>query len=153
MAPHNHRELKGKIKIKGARDTPTLREERTPTNEELRNIFLSAGKKVRVSAIMMAHSGLRVETIGNYKGTDGLRVKDFPEMKIENGKIIFQQIPTLLIVKHELSKAGHQYLTFLSEEGCQYIQDYLEERIRGGEEITCESSIVHRCRRRSLSDP
>jgi hypothetical protein len=139
---HNHRELKGKIKIKGARDTPTLREERTPTTEELRNIFLSAGKKVRVSAILMAHSGLRVETIGNYKGTDGLRIKDFPEMKIENGNVSFQQIPTLLIVRHELSKAGHQYLTFLSEEGCQYLQDYIEERIRKGEEITSESPIV-----------
>jgi hypothetical protein len=139
---HNHRELKGKIKIKGARDTPTLREERTPTTEELRNIFLSAGKKVRVSAILMAHSGLRVETIGNYKGTDGLRIKDFPEMKIEDSNVSFQQIPTLLIVRHELSKAGHPYLTFLSEEGCQYLQDYIEERIRKGEEINSESPIV-----------
>jgi len=139
---HNHRDLKGKIKIKGSRDTPTLRNERTPTTDELHNIFLSAGKKVRVSAALMAHSGLRVETIGNYKGTDGLRVKDLPEVKIENGKISFQQIPTIITVRRELSKAGHQYLTFLSEEGCQFVQDYLEERIRDGEEITSESPIV-----------
>ncbi len=37
----------------------------------------------------------------------------------------------MVIVRRELSKAGHQYFTFLSEEGCGYLGDYLEMRMRG----------------------
>ena len=37
---HNHKELNGRVKIKGVGDTPSLRNERTPTNEELRAVFL-----------------------------------------------------------------------------------------------------------------
>ncbi|MEM2588164.1 MAG: hypothetical protein QXV23_07700 [Candidatus Bathyarchaeia archaeon] len=81
-------------------------------------------------------------TLGNYTGTDGLRVRDFPEMRIENGEVIFDKIPTMVIVRPELSKAGHQYFTFLSEEGCEYLKDYLEERIKGGEKLTPNSPVI-----------
>lgn len=40
--------------------------------------------------------------------------------------MIFNKIPTMVIVRSELSKAGHQYFTFLSEEGYEYLKDYLE---------------------------
>jgi len=36
---HNGIEVKRKIKIRGARDTPSLRDERVPTKQELRRIF------------------------------------------------------------------------------------------------------------------
>lgn len=36
--------IKKKIKIKGIQDTPTLKDERIPTREELKKIFLSADK-------------------------------------------------------------------------------------------------------------
>lgn len=139
---YNNREIKTKIKIRGTRDTPSLREERTPTNEELKKIFLSGDKKERVSSVLMAHAGLRIEVIGNYNSNDGLRVRDIPELKLEGGKVEFEKVPAIIIVRHELSKAGHQYITFLSEEGCQYLQDYLEERLRGGEKLTKNSAIV-----------
>jgi hypothetical protein len=45
-------------------------------------------------------------------------------------------------VRRELSKAGHQYFTFLSEEGCGYVQDYLEERLREGEVLTPKSALI-----------
>jgi transposase len=67
-------------------------------------------------------------TLGNYTGADGLRIKDLPEMRVEGGQVIFDRIPTMVIVRPELSKAGHQYFTFLSEEGCEYLKDYSEER-------------------------
>jgi hypothetical protein len=38
--------------------------------------------KARIASILVAHSGLRLERIGNYTGDDGLRAKDFPEMVI-----------------------------------------------------------------------
>ena len=139
---HNNLEIKRKIKIRGVRDTPTLRNERTPTPEELRRIFLSGDKKARVACVLMAHSGLRPATLGNYRGTDGLRVRDFPEMRIEEDTVEFEKVPTIVIVRPELSKGGHQYFTFLSEEGCEYLKDYLEERMRKGEKLTADSSII-----------
>jgi hypothetical protein len=30
-------------------------------------------------------------TLGNYTGTDGLRIKDFPEMRVENGQVTFDK--------------------------------------------------------------
>ncbi len=63
-------------------------------------------------------------------------------MRIEENSASFDQIPTLIIVRRELSKAGHQYFTFLSEEGCDYLKDYLEGRMREGEEIEPESAVV-----------
>jgi hypothetical protein len=139
---HNRIRLKGKIKVKGAQDTPTLRDERVPTRKELKKIFLSGDKKARVSSVLVAHSGLRIKTLGNYEGEDGLRVRDLPELRVEGGSVSFEQTPTLVIVRKELSKAGHQYFTFLSEEGCEYLKDYLEERIRGGEKLAPDSSTV-----------
>ena len=139
---HNDLEVKRKIKIRGARDTPTLRDERTPTPEELRRIFLSGDKKARTACVLMAHSGLRPVTLGNYRGTDGLMVRDFPEMKIEKDTVEFERIPTMVVVRPELSKGGHQYFTFLSEEGCEYLKDYLEERMRKGEKLTADSPII-----------
>ena len=44
---HNHRDIKARIKVKGADDTPTLRKEWVPTRKELRRIFLSGDKKAR----------------------------------------------------------------------------------------------------------
>lgn len=139
---HNGIEVKRKIKIAGVQDTPSLKDERVPTIEELKRIFLSGDKKARTSCVFVAHSGLRIKTLGNYTGNDGLRVKDLPEMKIKGGVVEFDKIPTRITVRKELSKAGHQYLTFLSEEGCEYLKDYLEERMREGEGLNRDSPIV-----------
>lgn len=139
---HNNVVLKVKIKIKGVDETPTLRDERVPTPNELKRIFLAGDTKARVTCVLVAHCGLRLQTLGDYKGKDGLTVGDFPELKVENGTIIFSEVPTLLIVRKELSKAGHQYFTFLSQEGCNYLKDYLEERLRAGEEINSASPVI-----------
>jgi hypothetical protein len=139
---HNGVEIKRQIKIKGANDTPSLRDERVPTQEELRKIFLSGDKKTRTASVLVAHTGVRIKTIGNYQGNDGLRVKDLPEMKVKGETVEFEAVPTLVVVRRELSKAGHQYLTFLSEEGCDYLMGYLETRMREGEKLTEDSAIV-----------
>jgi len=138
----NDIEIKKKIKIKGAQNTPTLKDERVPTQEELRKIFLAADERARVACVLVAHSGLRLEVLGNYKGDDGLRVGDFPEMKIVDGKVEFEKVPTIIRVRPELSKKGHEYITFLSAEGCEYLKEYLEMRIRKGEELTEDSAII-----------
>ena len=139
---HNGVDIVRQIKIRGAEDTPSLRDERVPTQDELKKIFLSGDKKTRTASVLVAHTGVRLKTIGNYRGDDGLRVKDLPEMRVESGTVEFVAVPTLVVVRRELSKARHKYLTFLSEEGCDYLKDYLEIRMREGENITEESAIV-----------
>jgi hypothetical protein len=139
---HNGITITRKIKIRGADDTPSLKNERVPTNNELKKIFLSGDKKTRATSVLIAHSGLRIKNIGNYQGDDGLRIGDFPELELTPETISFEKIPTLVIVRKELSKAGHQYLTFLGEEGCEYLVDYLEMRQRQGEILTPDSAII-----------
>jgi hypothetical protein len=45
-------------------------------------------------------------------------------------------------VRRELSKAGHQYFSFLSKEACGYLKDYLEARIREGEQVNPDSAVI-----------
>ena len=139
---HNGVEVKREIKIMGVEDTPTLKDEKVPTQAELKKIFLSTDMKGRAASVLIAHSGLRLETIGNYLGDDGLRIRDLPDLRVEEESVEFDEIPTMVMVRKELSKAGHQYFSFLSEEGCGYLKDYLEMRIRSGEKLSKDSPIV-----------
>ena len=139
---HNGIQVTREIKIRGAGDAPTLKDEKVPTQAELKKIFLSTDLKGRTASVLVAHCGLRLETVGNYLGDDGLRIRDLPELKVEGESIEFEQIPPLVIVRKELSKAGHQYFTFLTEEGCGYLKDYLEARMRDGEKLGADSPIV-----------
>ncbi len=130
------------LKIAGSNATPTLAEERVPTQEELRKIFLAAYLKERVCCVLMAHSGLRPEVLGNYAGNDGLRLRDFPELEIGKKNVEFKRVPTTVAIRPELSKARHKYLTFLGSEGCGYVRDYLEERLRAGEDLGPGSDLI-----------
>jgi len=67
--------------------------------------------------------------LGNYRGTDGLKVRDIPELEIYGSKVEFVRVPAMVIVRANLSKAGHQYFTFLGE-GCEYLEDYLNYRLK-----------------------
>jgi hypothetical protein len=58
----------GTNKEKGVQDTPTLKEERIPIKNELKRIFLAGDEKSRSTCVLLAHGGLRPETVGNYKG-------------------------------------------------------------------------------------
>jgi len=141
---HNRIVLTSSIKIIGQNATPALQGERVPTPDELGNILRSASPEQRVADSFMAFSGLRPGVEGNYKGTDGLRIGDFPELTVDNsaGTITFTSIPTVVTVRAVLSKAGHQYLTFLCDEGCLYLKEYLEARMREGEKLAASSPIV-----------
>jgi site-specific recombinase XerD len=132
--------IKKKININRSEETPTLQNERVPTKEELKKIFLSGDEKSRVACVLVAHSGLRLEVLGNYDGSDGLKTVDFPEMEIKNDKVEFKKIPTMIRIRSILSKKEHEYFTFLGSEGCEYLKSYLEMRIRSGEKLN--SAII-----------
>jgi hypothetical protein len=138
----NRIQIKGKIIIKGAQDTPSLKDERIPIKSELRKVFFSGDEKARVICALLAHAGLRPESVGNYEGDDGLVIGDLPDVSIVDQTVTFTKIPALIIVRRELSKAGHQYFTFIGDEACGYLKDYLELRIRQGEQLSANSAIV-----------
>jgi len=143
--------IKQKIKIRGADSTPSLKDEKIPSQEELKRIFLSGNKKSRVASSLMAFSGIRPEVLGSYNGSDGLKIMDFPEMEIRDNEVTFTKIPTMIIIRPELSKTRKRYFTFLGPEGCQYLKDYLEERMRKGEVLKSESPIITPVREKDRS--
>ncbi len=84
----------------------------------------------------------------------GLQLKDLPELRIEGKIVVFEKAPTRINVRAQLSKNGRPYATFLIKEGCDYLKDYLEYRLRKGEVLTGESSVISfgsRARIRSFS--
>ena len=127
------------IKVTNRNATPTIENEQVPTQGELSRILRTP---LRVAEAPMAFGNLRPETIGNYDGTDGLRLKDFPELKIQKDKVIFEKIPSMVIVRPTLSKTRCKYFTFLGEEGCTYLREYLEELIRNGETLSQETPLI-----------
>ena len=131
-----------KIKTGNTALTPTIEDERVPTKEELSQIFNYAKERGRCSIALMAFSGLRPKVLGNSMGTDGLELRDLPELEINNHTVSFTKTPTRINVRHELSKTKQKYLTFLGPEGCGYLKSYLEKRIAQGEELTPRSAVI-----------
>src|SRR6185503_5415669 len=98
--------------------------ERVPTTSELANIIGAGDYRSKTMCSLMAFAGIRNEVMGNSIGSDGLRIKDLPEMRFDNERktVEFLKIPTMVIVREELSKAKFQYVTFLAKEGCDYLK-------------------------------
>lgn len=129
------------IRIGGIQGTPTLINERVPTQEELRRIFTAANRQTRIALALMAFSGVRPEVLGNYQKNDGLTIGDFPEMRINNKEITFEKIPTMITVRLTLNKARKPFFTFLGDEGTFYLKQWLEERMNKGEILTARTPI------------
>ena len=139
---YNNLDVKLKVNIKGSSDTPTIANERVPSKDELSRILRMASPRGRVSIAMMAFSGLRPESLGDYLGTDGIRLGDFTDAKISSGGIEFEKVPTSLLVRRALSKVRHPYFTFVGTEAIAYIEEYLHERVKQGEKLTPQSPLL-----------
>ena len=136
----NNRDIPINIKIK-SKQPKIAQIERVPTKDELRKIRSVADVRAKAIIGLMAFSGLRPEVLGNYRGTDGLKIRDLPELEI-GSRVEFVRVPAMVIVRPNLNKAGHQYFTFLGEEGCEYLETYLNHRIRQGELLTENSPVI-----------
>ena len=119
-------------------------EEQIPTAEELRDLLAAATPRGRAIIALVAFTGVRPGVLGNFKGTDGLQIRDLPELTYEDGRIVFSQSPTVVRVRIELSKVAHPYLTFLGEEGIEHVRRYLQSRLDSGEKLAPNSPII-RC--------
>jgi len=139
---YNGVNIKLKVNVRGESDTPTISGERVPNSDELDRILRMATPRARVSIALMAFSGLRPQTLGNYDGSDGVRLGDFVEAEIREDGMEFAKVPSMLVVRKSLSKARHQYFTFVPQQTVTYIEEYLEDRVKQGERLGKDSPLL-----------
>jgi len=113
-----------------------------PRPEDVQTLMDHAPLRVKVAVSLMAFAGLRPGTMGDSRGLDGLKVKDLPEMEVKDGRVAFSKVPTLITVRKKISKIRKPYDTFAPAQACEYIRQYLEDRMRDGEVMTPETAIV-----------
>ena len=138
----NKLKFERKFNLGNIKETPTIENEIIPNKKELKTILNYANERGKVIISLIAFSGLRPQVLGNGLGTNGLKIKDFPELKIKNNEITFEVSPTLIIISSKLSKSNQKYITFLCEEGMDYLKLYLEKRLAIGESLNLESPII-----------
>ena len=146
----NSKPFERKIAVAQLNPRPRASKEVLPTQEELRGLLYAATTPLRTRVIISgtAHGGLRFMSYGDYKGADGLRIKDFPELKIicdTNGKqkeVSFEKVPAQVVIRWNLSKIRKEYRSKWSEEACEILKQYLDSRIHAGEFLTPESGII-----------
>lgn len=135
-------EIKRKIKIAHVGYTPTLQNERVPNAEEMAEIFNRAKLREAASISLISKSGVRPQVLGNHNGTDGLKMNDMPDLIIQQGKVRCTNYPCRVVVRRELSKAGHQYFSFCTKSSAQKIIAYLNDRLSSGEPLHGDSPII-----------
>jgi len=117
-------------------------DEVVPRPEEVQSLLDHSTLRAKVAASLVAFSGLRPATLGDAQGIDGLQVGDLPEMAIEGGKVAFAKVPTMVVVRKQVSKTRVPYLTFMPAQACEYVRQYLEDRARAGEALGPKTAIV-----------
>ena len=135
-------EVRRKMKVASSTFTPTLQNERVPDAREMDEIYGRAGLRDSVIISMMAKSGLRPESIGNHDGTDGLRMRDLPDVVIHKGEAKCIRTPIRIVVRRELSKTRHQYFTFATGPAARHLVAYLNDRLACGEPLHGDSAVV-----------
>ena len=136
--------LKG-VKVRGANISPTLVNERPLRKDEIDALLRSATVRGRAIIGLLAFSGLRPESLGNYDGSDGLRIRDIEGAKVSSEGVEFPVLPAVLRIRQsevQLSKKGHSYFTFIPSQGAKYLTDYIDMRIRAGEKVSLDSPLI-----------
>lgn len=135
-------EVKRNIKVRYSDSTPTLEGERVPNREEMIEVFNRAPLRTAAMISLVSKSGLRLQVLGNHDATDGLILSDTPDIVIRDSKAICQKIPCMVAVRKTLSKARHQYFTFLTRDGVDKILAYLNDRLAKGELLEPNSALI-----------
>ncbi len=139
---HFEVEIRRRIKIANIDSTPTLENERVPNAEEISEMLNRSSLRESAIISLIAKSGLRPQVIGNHNGTDGLKIGDLPDLIIEEKETRFVQEPPRIVVRRTLSKARHQYFTFLSTSASRKLLAYLNDRMSHGERLTKDLPLI-----------
>lgn len=124
-----------------ANSTPTLEKERVPDGQELAELFSRANLRAGAIMSLVGKAGLRPEVLGNHNATDGLMIKDLPDLVIKN-LVSFASNPPRIVVRKTLSKTHHEHFTFLTDLGVKRLIAYLNERLLSGEPLLPESPVI-----------
>jgi hypothetical protein len=135
-------EVKRKIKITNIDATPTLENERVPEANELSELFNRATLRQGAIMALIGKSGLRPEVLGNHDASDGLTMRDLPDLAVVQGLAVVTRTPARIIVRRTLSKARHEYFTFVTDLGVKRLVAYLNERILNGDALGPESPVI-----------
>jgi len=134
-------EIKRRIKVNNPDSTPTLVNERVPDKTEITELFDRTSLRTAAAISLIAKAGLRPQVLGNHNGSDGLVIRDIPDITIKEKTV--EAVNFLrIIVRSSLSKARHQYFTFLTENGTRKLLSYLNERLARGEKLGPDSAII-----------
>jgi hypothetical protein len=131
-----------KILISDSEFTPTLQNERVPNKQEIQEVFLGASLRTGCVMSLIAKAGIRLQVIGNADATDGLMLKDFPELSISNSNIRFKKTPARVFIRKSISKNNKSYFTFLTEMTQRWIISYLKYRRANNERLTRNSPLI-----------
>ncbi|EQD50579.1 integrase/recombinase, partial [mine drainage metagenome] len=120
----------------------TIQKERVPTQGELATVLDKLTLRGRVVALFMAHSGLRPQVLGFYQAENGLRLRDLPDLKLQDKATAFKEVPFVVRVPASLSKTRTSYTTFGTSQQATALLAYLSERRDGGEKLSPDSPVV-----------
>lgn len=134
--------LTRKIRVPGADDPVTLADEKVPERAELVEILSLGGLKARVIKQLVAKTGIRPQVVGNYSGTDGLKLGDLPDLALSSSKAYFQIHPPMVVVRRPISKSRRQYFAFLTSAAESTVLTYLNQRLSMGEALSANSPVV-----------
>lgn len=118
----------------------SIANERPPTPAELGRILQRLSLRGRTVALLMAHSGVRPQVLGSYRGERGLVLGDLPDLDLES--LSFREEPFIVRVRAELSKSGIAYLTMGSHEAAETVSAYLGDRRKAGEKLSGDSPLI-----------
>ncbi len=119
----------------------SIREERVPTQEELRRILSTYSARSRVVALFMAHTGVRPGVLATIDGSDGLRLGDLKDLELGT-ETKFDRVPFHLVVPARLSKTSAEYHTFGTPELADALLGYMARRRAAGEILGPSSPVV-----------
>ncbi len=136
-------QISRKLLITDVETTPTLVGEKVPEKDELVELFTGAGLRAGTIMSFLCKSGVRPQVLGNIDGTDGLMIQDIPDLALVNGRWCILSQPPRVIVRMSLSKANHEYFTFMTPLQQKWLLAYLNDRMARGEALNPESPIVN----------
>lgn len=142
----NKRSVMVNVDIRNENKSSKYNGEIIPTKPVLQSIFDTATPRARVIVSLMAFSGLRPESIGDYLGNDGIKLKDLSGLDMDT--LEFTEFPSKIRVRDtmlataRLSKNGKGYWTLCGKQSEKYISKYLSERRNSGEVLSPESPLV-----------
>ncbi|MGH2637881.1 MAG: hypothetical protein ACRDF4_01115, partial [Rhabdochlamydiaceae bacterium] len=134
----NQIQFKYRIKVNGAKISSVTT--KTPEPIEVLQILAAAPLRTKILITLIGYSGLRLESLGNLHGTDGIRLGDFPQLVLEP-EPHFTSTPAQILVRPTISKAGHQYFSFVNKKGTELILTHIKERI-ASETVSKDSPLI-----------